>query len=221
MGHPEAKPQDRVLLLHGIGAAPRQMAKLERAIAAAGYDTLNPGYPSRRHPLEQLADGLLVHQNWLTSHPGQTHIVTNSMGGLLARVYLARHRPPNLGRVVMIGPPNGGSEIADLLAKNPLYRWFYGPAGQQLRTMQPASFRESLGKVDYPLGVIAGDRAIYPVGWLIMPKPNDGRVAVARTRLADMTDHVTVHATHFGLRLNPQAIRMTLEFLRAGRFGES
>ena len=62
---------------------------------------------------------------------GPIHFVGHSMGGLLTRVYLARYRPARLGRVVMLGTPNGGSELADLLKGLAIYRAFYGPAGLQ------------------------------------------------------------------------------------------
>ena len=108
------------------------------------------------------------------------------MGGLLARAYIVRHRPANLGRVVMLAPPNQGSEIVDLLGASRMYDRCFGPAGRQLGTRPGERLRTLLGTVDYPLGVIAGDRAIDPLGWLLVPGPNDGRVAVARTGVAGM-----------------------------------
>ena len=87
---------------------------------------------------------------------GALHVVAHSMGGLLARAYLARHRPARLGRVVMLGTPNGGSEVADLLRGWPLYRLVFGPAGQQLVTAQAEALRAAFGAVDYELGSLAG-----------------------------------------------------------------
>ena len=51
------------------------------------------------------------------------------MGGLVIRALLNRYRPDNLGRVVQIGTPNHGSEVADFLKNDWLYRLFFGPAG--------------------------------------------------------------------------------------------
>ena len=121
------------------------------------------------------------------------------MGGLLARVYVARHRPAQLGRVVMLGTPNGGSEVADLLQGLALYRKFYGPAGQQLTTHLDGVLR-SLPALDYAVGIIAGNSSIDPISSiLIVPRPNDGRVSVESSRLDGMADHVTVKASHNGL----------------------
>jgi pimeloyl-ACP methyl ester carboxylesterase len=141
------------------------------------------------------------------------------MGGLLARVYLAKHRPERLGRVVMLGTPNGGSEIADRLRGFALYRAYLGPAGQQLATRRDPATEALLPTVSYPVGVIAGNRSIYPISSaFLLPGPNDGRVSVENTRLDGMVDHVVVGASHPWLLRNASAIRQTIAFLLDGRF---
>lgn len=210
---------ERVLLLHGIARTSASLAKLARSLDAAGFATFNLDYPSRKHSLADLAEHVHKKAAPFLAQPGeQTHVVTHSMGGLLARAYIARHRPPDLGRVVMLGPPNTGSELADLLAWHPLYRGYFGPAGQQLGTDPEGKLSRLLGIVDYPLGVIAGDRTLDPLGWLLLPRPNDGRVPVDRTRIGGMAGHVTVHATHALMVRNAGVIRHTIQFLRHGRF---
>jgi pimeloyl-ACP methyl ester carboxylesterase len=195
------------------------MARMDRALRAAGYETLNLDYPSRRMGLEELA--VAIHpavSAFAETAPGPVHFVTHSMGGLLARLYLARFRPRRLGRVVMLAPPNQGSEIADLLERTWLYRTVYGPAGAQLGTRRADALAEALGPVDYPVGIIAGDRSIDPLCWVLIPGPNDGKVGVARTRLEGSADHVTLHTTHPTILLNREAIAETLTFLETGRF---
>lgn len=118
----------------------------------------------------------------------------------------------------MLAPPNGASEIADLLAGIRLYRRIFGPVGAELTTRPPPSLVGLLGEVDYPLGVIAGDRFIDPLGWALIPGPNDGRVSVARTRVPGMTGHVTIHATHFAMMRSREASRQALAFLATGEF---
>ena len=143
------------------------------------------------------------------------------MGGLLARVYLARYRPVRLGRVVMLGTPNGGSEIADRLGNLIAYRAFFGPAGRQLGTVRDAALDAMLPPVDYPVGIIAGNRSIYPLASAMLPRPNDGRVSVENTKLDGMADHIVIGASHPGLPRNRLAIEQTITFLRDGRFSRT
>lgn len=210
---------DGVVLLHGIARTSRSMLRMERALRDAGYATSNPDYRSRRRPLEELVEELHpAVAAFAAATPGRVHFVTHSMGGLLARGYICRHRPERLGRVVMLGPPNAGSEIADLLGGTYPYRLYFGPAGAQLGTAQDTALCDLLGAIDYPVGVIAGDRALDPVGYLLLPGPNDGRVSVARTRIDGIADHITLHVTHTMMMRNPAVIRQTLAFLERGRF---
>jgi pimeloyl-ACP methyl ester carboxylesterase len=209
-----------VVLLHGIASRSLMLRRMEKALQRAGFATLNLDYASRRKPLEQLAED--IHPAiaaFDAAHDGRLHFVTHSMGGLLARVYIAEHRPEQLGRVVMLGTPNGGSEIADRLKDLALYRAFFGPAGLQLMTTKDATLA-ALPALDYEVGIIAGNRFLDPVsGLLLLPRPNDGRVSVASCKLVDMADHTMVKASHTGLLLHPASIRQTIAFLRDGRFG--
>jgi pimeloyl-ACP methyl ester carboxylesterase len=195
------------------------LRRMEKALQRAGFATLNLNYASRRKPLEQLAED--IHHAiaaFAATHDGPLHFVTHSMGGLLARVYIARHRPAKLGRVVMLGTPNGGSEIADRLKDVALYRTFFGPAGLQLMTTKDATLA-ALPALDYEVGIIAGNRFLDPVsGLLLLPRPNDGRVSVESCKLIDMADHTTVKASHTALLLHPASIRQTIAFLHDGRF---
>jgi hypothetical protein len=126
-------------------------------------------------------------------------------------------RPPNLGRVVLLGPPNQGSEVADLLKDRWAYKRFFGPAGQQLVTgLETAD--ELLGRIDYDLGIIAGSRSIDPICSWIIGIPNDGRVSIESTKVADMKDHVVIPASHPFLPINRQARRLILTFLQHGGF---
>ena len=210
---------DGVVLLHGIGVGSWSLKRLERALQRRGFATLNLGYASRKKPLEALAEDI---------HPpiaafaeqcgGSIHFVAHSMGGLLARVYIANHRPARLARVVMLGTPNGGSEVADLLKDLSIYRGIFGPAGLQLSTAQDGVLA-ALPPPDYAVGIIAGCRTIAPIAsLLVLPRPNDGRVSVASSKLANMADHVVVKASHTGLPSHPAAIDQTIAFLGAGRF---
>lgn len=214
--------QDGIVLLHGIARHAGSLAVLENALRADGYATLNLDYPARRHCIEDIAAAL--HEpitRFGEACAGRLHFVTHSMGGLVARAFINRHRPARLGHVVMLAPPNEGSEIADLFGGNALYRAFFGPAGAELVTTRPAALCQVLGEVDYPLGVIAGDRSLDPLGWLLLPGANDGRVSVERTRVAGMADHITLHGTHTLIMNNREAIAQVRHFLKHGRFARN
>lgn len=189
------------------------------ALAARGYATANLDYPSRRLDLAAIADDLAPRVDiFAEGSAGPLHVVTHSMGGLVARVLLSRCRPPRLGRVVMLAPPNGGSELADLLSPVAPYRWWFGPAGTQLVTRREEALAALFGPVDYELGVIAASRSLYPLASLLMPRPNDGRVSVAGTAVEGMADHIVLPVAHPTIVGNAAAIRQTLAFLEFGRF---
>ncbi|MCK1651932.1 alpha/beta fold hydrolase [Bradyrhizobium sp. 149] len=210
-----------VVLLHGIARTSASLIKLERALQASGFATLNIDYASRRKAIAALADDIHPEVARFAERDAPLHFVAHSMGGLVARAYIAKYRPDRLAGVVMLGTPNGGSEVADLLRGSRLYRAFYGPAGLELTTGATTG-SDALPAVDYPVGVIAGNRFIDPVaGLFVLPKPNDGRVSVQSAMLAGMTDHITVKASHTGLPRRAIAIAQTITFLREGRFRPS
>jgi pimeloyl-ACP methyl ester carboxylesterase len=208
-----------VVLLHGIAGRSLLLRRLERALQRAGFATLNLDYQSRKKPLDELADDIdPAIAAFAAKLDGPLHFVTHSMGGLLARVYIARRRPAKLGRVVMLGTPNGGSEIADRLKDIALYRAYFGPAGLQLVTTKDATLA-ALPPLDYEVGIIAGNRFLDPISaLLLLPWPNDGRVSVESCKLDDMADHTTVKASHMGLLVHPASVRQTVAFLHNGRF---
>ena len=211
--------QDGVVLLHGISRTALSFRKMQLALERAGFTTLNLDYLSRSKALEALAED--IHpaiQRFADSIDTSVHFVGQSMSGLLARVYIARHRPKRLGRVVMLGTPNGGSEIADRLKNFGAVRAFFGPAGQQLGTQRSAVDDAMLPPIDYSVGVIAGNRSIDPVAGTMLPKPHDGRVSVANTRLDGMADHIIVETSHPWLVRNGSAIEQTITFVRDGSF---
>jgi pimeloyl-ACP methyl ester carboxylesterase len=208
-----------VVLLHGIAGRSLMLRPLEKRLQRAGFATLNVDYESRKKPLELLAEDIcFAIADFAARQHGPIHFVTHSMGGLLARVYIARHRPARLGRVVMLGTPNGGSEIADRLQNIGLYRAYFGPAGLQLVTTKDVTLA-SLPPADYEVGVIAGNRFLDPISALfLLPWPNDGRVSVESCKLTEMTDYTTVKASHMGLLVHPTSFRQTIAFLRNGQF---
>ncbi len=216
---PAFSAPEEVILLHGLCRTTRSMARMERALTEAGYRVQNVSYPSRTASVQKLADDAIGKAVGDCQRDGATKIdfVTHSLGGILVRSYLARHSIPSLGRVVMLAPPNQGSEVADKLGWLFLYKWINGPAGIELGT-DTNSTPNQLGPADFPVGVIAGDRSINWINSLLIPGRDDGKVSVERTRLAGMSDHIVVHTAHPFIMRNREVIRQTIQFLRAGSF---
>ena len=213
----QATTEECVILLHGLARSDRSMNKLAAALKHSGYSIVNYGYPSTRYPIEKLAENAISDALTRCCNPSKIHFVTHSLGGILVRQYLNTHVLKNLGRVVMLGPPNRGSQVVDKLAGVPGFKLINGPAGVQLGTGE-LSVPKALGPAHYELGIIAGTRSINLILSALLPSPNDGKVTVENTRLEGMTDHITLPVTHTFMMRNAQVIGQVIHFLKYGAF---
>lgn len=213
---------DCVVLLHGLARTAISMNPMQRALTAEGFETANIDYASRQHTVEELAEIVVpegleacrAHDN-----VGRIHFVTHSLGGIVLRQYLSMHSIPDLGRVVMLGPPNQGSVAVDQLRDVPGFDWLNGPAGLQLGKGEDSVPRK-LGPATFELGVIAGNRTIDPITSSVLENPDDGRVSVADTRLDGMADFVVVEHSHAFMMRMRRPIDLTIRFLNNGSFAD-
>ncbi len=213
------KPAQYVILLHGLARTPQSMQAMEKALQKQGYQVINVGYPSRELPVEKLAL-IAVEQGLERCHlkpSDRVNFVTHSLGGILLRHYCQTHKIPALERVVMLGPPNKGSEAVDKLKDFPGYTFLNGPAGRELGTTEQ-DLPKKMGPVNFELGVIAGKRSINLLLSNLIPGPNDGKVSVKSTQIEGMRDFITLPVTHTFMMKNPEVIRQTLYFLQYGEF---
>ena len=204
-----------VLLVHGILRSSKCMSTLAAAAEKAGYQPFLFGYPSTQITITDAAEYL--HQS-IQSLEGieELSIVAHSMGGLVTRAYFAAHGDPRIKRVVMLGTPNHGAELADFLYGNFVIRAASGPGGRQLVTDREGLI-PSLPAPKCEFAIIAGARG-KTAGWNpLIPGDDDGTVTVESTRLIGAADFSTVNSTHTALLSNPEVIEQAIRFLNEGR----
>lgn len=212
-------PRETVVLLHGVALSDWTMRPLARALHDAGYRTVNLAYPSRTMPIEAIAREYLpkqLHAHGVAQAP-RLHFVTHSMGSLVVRLLLAEQRPANLGRVVMLGPPNHGSAAADRVRDHRLIRRLMGRNLPALSS-DAAGIAQRLPAADFDLGIIAGSSRINPLFDSSLGGVHDGVVTVESAKLDGMRDFIVLPHSHTIMLWRRTVKQQVLHFLREGRF---
>ena len=205
-----------VILLHGLGRSDKSVRRLKQHFEKAGYYTIAMNYPSLRASIQQNAEYL--HQV-IQSLDGidKVHLIGFSMGGIVIRQCLAEHDEPRVGRVVFIGSPNQGAELATLLKDWWAFKTFVGPAGQELATA-PHGLAPKLPAPACEFGIVAGCRGVDAGYNPLILGDDDGTVSLESTRLPGASDFLTVRAFHQSLLHTPSVFVAAQNFLEQGRF---
>lgn len=210
---------ETVVVLHGLARSSASMSHMVRALEKTGYHVCNISYPSRDHSIEVLTTQFVAPavRACLSNKTDKAHFVTHSMGGVIVRQLAKSATDLRIGRVVMLSPPNHGSEVVDKLGQLSLFRAINGPAGLQLATRED-SVPRSLGSASFDVGIITGSRTINPFLSLLIPGEDDGKVSIESAKLEGMTGFCVMPATHPFIMKNKSVIEQTLAFLAKGRF---
>lgn len=204
-------PGDRVVLLHGLWRSVWAMEVLARHLNAVGLETLSIPYPSFRKPLPELVEEVA---GALPPSQKTTHFVTHSMGGIVLRCLAAKRPDLVTGGVVMLAPPNHGSEIIDWLADSPLGKYSLGPGGMSLSTDKVCE-----DVPNFPVGqrvdVIMGRRCLVPFFRFLLEGENDGIVTVEGGRLPGVRKFAVVDADHTFMMANREVLERVVSWLQS------
>jgi pimeloyl-ACP methyl ester carboxylesterase len=212
-------PDDYVILIHGLTRSHKSMNRLKLKLRENGYNSISLDYPSRKLPIKELSEQYLhpAIERCRASGVQHIHFITHSLGGIIVRQYLSNHEMPELGRIVMLGPPNKGSEVVDRLGRFSFFKWLNGPAGMQLGASDL-----SLPNILPPLpagtevAVIAGSSSINLILSCFIPGDDDGKVAIEKTKLYNMTEFKIVKVSHPFLMKNRKVVDMAVSFIKTG-----
>jgi hypothetical protein len=196
------------------------MNKLEVDLIRQKFHVVNETYPSRDFPIKVLAKTAIDFALPKCPKNMRVNFVTHSLGGILLRQYLSLYDIPDLHRVVMLAPPNKGSEVVDTLKNVVGFHFFYGDAGLQLGTGE-MSVPNRLGAANFDVGIIAGNKSINWMLSTMIPGVDDGKVSVGSTRLEGLGDHIDMPVTHSFMMKNSAVFGQAVYYLKNGKFDRS
>lgn len=209
---------DTVVLLHGLWMTGFETRVLELRLKRAGLSTCRFRYPTiRRGPREAAADltRFIEHE---IDHSGRVHFVAHSLGGIVLMHYFSAHEPASDSRVVLLGSPLRGSEVARQAAASPLGRFLLG------HSLDKGGLLDGL-PAQWPwqaqLGVIAGVGGTFGFGQMLgrrMAGPGDGTVALSETLIDGATDRMELSVSHLEMLVNPEVAHQVEHFIAHGRF---
>ncbi len=203
---------EHIVFVHGLWMMGTDMALLRHRIRKQQFAVHQFSYPTmRKNPVENA----LLLQTYLKHLDAETvHFVAHSLGGLVLRHLFHLYPNQRRGKVVMLGTPNSGSAVAQVLVRSAWGRMILGKSVDHGLLGEVPDWHAKNA-----LGVIAGTAAL-GAGRLVnrFDGANDGTVAVVETHLEGQTDHLILPATHTGLIFNSQVAEQICLFIKQGYF---
>lgn len=212
-----SKKNETVILFHGLGRSYHSMQKLGNYLSEHNFNIIYVDYPSRKFSIEKLTTFIYdsLKQNHVVLNKN-INIVTHSLGGIIARNLIKKYHL-TINRVVMIAPPNQGSEIIDHLKGIKLFKSIMGPAAEELGT-DPKSVPNILGAVNFDLGIIAGNVSLNPLFSYWIKRESDGKVSVKRAMIKGMKDFRIMPYSHTFIMQRKKVFEQISHFLKYGYF---
>ncbi|ARU56935.1 lipase [Oleiphilus messinensis] len=206
-----------VVLVHGLWRSGAAMQPIAEVLNQSGYNVVVIDYPSTRLAIPSLARTYIHEgvQECADSHPTKIHLVSHSMGAILIRQYLQDHMLPSGSKVVMLSPPNQGSELSERFAGR---WWFDGVVGPAASSLTQHGIISRLAPLTVPVGIIAAKRnwSLWPDA--LLPEPNDGTVSLSSMALPEMNDWIEIESGHAMMRFNSAVQAQILHFLQHSHF---
>ena len=216
INHTEARYfRHYAVMVHGFFRRGRNMRYLAQKLEQRGFRVFVPTLPMTFRSVHECGESLAQMIEKHVPEGGVTHFVGHSMGGLVIRDYLSRRVVEGLGRVVLIGTPNGGSPYANLLLGLPFSRQVF----ESLRDLaEPGPDIASPRNVPAPeIGIIIGTRPDV-VRKLLLSGEHDGLVRAESVRCIAANDEILIPCSHERLHWRSDTAEAIVSFLETGKF---
>lgn len=209
-----------VIILHGLCQTGQSLRRLNNHFLSNSLDTLNISYPSTKMKIEEIVEFIdpIIKQKISEKNYQKISFVGFSMGGIVIRAYLKKYKIDKLCNVLFIGTPNKGSEVASFISKYKIFQYRYGEAISELA--KNSKLIKNLGEPDFNYGIIAGNMPLDICFFLILGKPNDGKVSVDSCRINKKKEKefVCLKLPHWYLPKSKVVLQKSLDFILNSNF---
>lgn len=211
---------ETVILLHGLGEGRASMQplaehlrrSLDATVLTFGYASVKADIDAHGRALAAVVAGLPAAK--------RISFVGHSLGNLVVRRWMTIAAPVDLARahrMVMLGPPNQGSDLARMAARIwGVAETAEGAARDLLVEWQRVA--PGLAVPECPFGIVAGGKGDDAGYSPLLVGDDDAVVRVDETRLPGADDFLVLPVHHAAMMQDAAVQRATSAFLETGRF---